>query len=66
MIKKRYISKRKLDKAYGIGEELLPLEEEEIDLPKDVDTLPEEMFQIVGKLISFVEIANRMEEENEN
>ena len=68
--KKRFISRKVLEKAYR-GPENLDMEriidESEEDIIEKVDKLPEEIFQIIGKVVSFVEIADKIEEDkNEN
>ncbi len=61
-MKKRLISRKRIKKAYTKEIEdynYRPREREE----KKVEELPDEMFQILGQLISFIEEKNKFEGE---
>lgn len=60
----RFISKANIQAAYKRGENISEdlIEDREENHLEKIDKLPEETFQIIGKVVSFIEIANKMEE----
>lgn len=63
-MKKRLILNKNIKKAYT-----QELETKNLDLNLDsqvenIDKLPKEMFQILGEVISFIEITNKFEGDN--
>jgi type III secretion system FlhB-like substrate exporter len=66
-MKKRLILNKNIKKAYT-----QELETKDLDLnlesqAESIDKLPKEMFQILGEVISFIEITNKFEgDKNEN
>lgn len=66
-MKKRLILSKNIKKAYT-----QELETKDLDLnlesqAESIDKLPKEMFQILGEVISFIEITNKFEgDKNEN
>ena len=66
-MKKRLISKRYIEKAYTQDLQNLEMDKNLESIGDKVDKLPEEMFQILGEIISFVESTNKFEgDKNEN
>lgn len=66
-MKKRLIIKKDIKKAYSqdlqIENENIKFEEEK----PDIDKLPDEIFEILGEVVSFIEVTNKLEEnKNEN
>lgn len=66
-MKKRLILKTDIKKAYSQD-----LQESNLDLNQDlekpdIDKVPREIFEILGEVVSFIEITNKLEEnKNEN
>lgn len=66
-MKKRLISKRYIEKAYTQESQNVEMDIKLESIEDKVDKLPEEMFQILGQVVSFVESINKFEgEKNEN
>lgn len=66
-MKKRLISKKYMKKAYTQDLQNLEMDISLESIEDKVDKLPEEMFQILGEVISFVENTNKFEgDKNEN
>ena len=66
-MKKRLISKRYIEKAYTQDLQNVEMDINLESIEDKVDKLPEEMFQILGEVISFVENTNKFEgDKNEN
>lgn len=65
-MKKRLIPIKDITKAYT-KEQKKPELEINMDSPnEDVDKLPKEIFEILGEVVSFIEITNKFEEDNNN
>ncbi len=61
----RFISRRNIEEAYGRDEELRKesLDIREEDHFEKIDRIPEETFKIIGKVVSFIQLADRIEGE---
>lgn len=69
MKKIRFISRDNIKEAYRRGDNIPEdiIENREEDEAEKIDRLPEETFEIIAKLVSFIEVANKLEgEENED
>lgn len=65
MMKKRLISRKDIERAYTLD----MVEDMDLDtetIAEKVERLPEEMFQILGEIILFIENTNKFEGEKVN
>lgn len=60
-MKKRLISKKYIEKAYTQDSQNIEIDIRLESIGDKVDKLPEEIFQILGQVISFVENINKFE-----
>lgn len=66
-LKKRLIPKKDIQKAYTKDLSLEDIELDKRETKDDIDNLPDEIFEILGQVISFVEKTNKLEGDiNEN
>lgn len=66
-MKKRLVPKKHIQRAYTKDLSLEDLNIKEREKTEDIDSLPKEMFEILGQVISFIESTNKIEgEQNEN
>lgn len=66
-LKKRLIPKKDIQKAYTKDLSFGDIELDKRDTKDDIDILPDEIFEILGQVISFVEKTNKLEGDiNEN
>lgn len=63
-MKKRLVSKASIEKAYKKDLSLEDIDLERRQTEDDIDTLPSEMFEILGQLVSFIERTNKLEGDN--
>lgn len=63
MMKKRLILNKNIKKAYTQEVERKNLDINSESQVEDIDKLPKEMFQILGEVVSFIEITNKFEGE---
>lgn len=63
-MKKRLVSKASIEKAYKKDLSLEDMDLERRQTEDDIDTLPSEMFEILGQLVSFIERTNKLEGDN--
>ncbi len=60
-MKRRLIRKKDIERAYTKDLSLEDIDLEERERKKDVDRLPDEMFEILGQVITFIENINKLE-----
>lgn len=63
-MKKRLILNKNIKKAYTQELETKNLDLDLESQAESIDKLPKEMFQILGEVISFIEITNKFEGDN--
>lgn len=60
-MKKRLISKKYIQKAYTKDLSLEDVDVSKRENKDNIDSLPNEMFEILGQVISFIENTNKLE-----
>ena len=63
-MKKRLISKKNVELAYTKDLSLDHIDLETREIEDDIESLPQEMFEILGQVISFIENTNKLEGDN--
>ena len=59
-MKKRLISKKNVELAYTKDLSLDHIDLETREIEDDIESLPQEMFEILGQVISFIENTNKI------
>lgn len=63
-LKKRLISKKHIQRAYTKDLSLEDMDIDRRDTKNDIEKLPDEIFEILGPVISFIENTDKLEGEN--
>lgn len=60
-MKKRLVTKKYIERAYTKDLSLEDMDIKKREKKDNIDSLPKEMFEIIGELISFIENTNKLE-----
>lgn len=63
-MKNRLITKKYIERAYTKDLSLEDIDVNQRESKEDIDSLPHEMFEILGQVISFIENTNKLEGDN--